>query len=151
MEGQEDNHEGQDNSNEAFNHGKAMEDFVIGTGVVLLGAHNTEYYNDGSKDNINEEYNKEEDPGEIGGKPGGDHGKQVEDNDGEGDDLSNFLEGVFAWGGVDLGEFGGDEDLEAHLEVAEVHVEGAAFGFVNIHGWEGWSDLNLIYFVGWWI
>jgi hypothetical protein len=50
--------------------------------------------------------------------------------------LSNFLEGVFAWGGVDLREFGGDEYLEAHLEVAEVHVEGAAFGFINIHGCE---------------
>jgi hypothetical protein len=50
--------------------------------------------------------------------------------------LSNFLEGMFTWGGVDLREFGGDEYLEAHLEVAEVHVEGAAFGFINIHGWE---------------
>jgi hypothetical protein len=96
MEGQEDNHEGQNNSNETFDHGKAMEDFVIGAGVVLLRSHNTKYYNDGSEDNIKEEYNKEEDPGESGGKPGDDHGKQVDDDDGECDDLSNFLEGVFA-------------------------------------------------------
>jgi hypothetical protein len=73
-----------------------MENFVIGTGVVLLRSHNTEYYNDSSENNIKEKYNKEEDPGESGGKPGDDHGKQVDDDDGECDDLSNFLEGMFA-------------------------------------------------------
>ena len=57
---------------------------------------------DCGQDDIKNEDDKEEDSGESGGKPGYNHSKKVDEYDGNGNYLSNFLEGKLACIRVDL-------------------------------------------------
>jgi len=79
-----------------------MQHSVICTWIVFLHSNDPQNDNDRSQDEINDQNDKKENPGEFINTSGDDHGDKIQRDEKDGNNLSHSLKCVLACIGVDL-------------------------------------------------